>query len=143
MGRVKKTRNYHRLRLHDDVIRFLLKVRFMPNGCVEWTAAYKQYKNGARYGSFWFEGKLQAAHRVFHKLFRGALADDLELDHLCRNTICVLHTEPVTKQENIRRAMRDLCPQGHPKSGDNLIVEKNSRRCRICHYARNRARRRK
>lgn len=35
------------------------------------------------------------------------------------------------------------CPNGHPYSGDNLIVEDGKRKCRSCVYARNAARRKK
>lgn len=50
------------------------------------------------------------AHRVAYELYVGPIPDGLEIDHLCRNRACVnpAHLEPVTRAENIRRAMLRL-----------------------------------
>lgn len=50
------------------------------------------------------------AHRVAYELERGPIPDGLELDHLCRNSVCVnpAHLEPVTHQENVRRMWEAL-----------------------------------
>lgn len=39
---------------------------------------------------------------------------------------------------NDHNARKTHCPQGHPYSGRNLIVYRNTRRCRTCVYARTR-----
>lgn len=46
------------------------------------------------------------AHRLSYQLLVGPIPDGLTLDHLCRNTSCVNpeHLEPVTLEENVRRA---------------------------------------
>jgi hypothetical protein len=83
------------------------------------------------------------AHRFSYELLIGSIPEGLELDHLCRNPRCVnpAHLEPVTHSENIQRgesisvlnARKTHCPQGHPYSGENLVVRKGGyRNCRAC-----------
>ncbi|MFF4531456.1 HNH endonuclease signature motif containing protein [Streptomyces sp. NPDC001407] len=47
------------------------------------------------------------AHRTAYSLMVGEVPDGLQIDHLCRNALCVnpAHLEPVTPSENIRRAV--------------------------------------
>lgn len=47
------------------------------------------------------------AHRAVYRVLIGPIPDGLTLDHLCRNKLCVnpAHLEPVTMQENRRRAV--------------------------------------
>ena len=46
------------------------------------------------------------AHRVVYEAMVGPIPEALTIDHLCQNTGCVnpAHMEPVTVEENIRRA---------------------------------------
>jgi hypothetical protein len=87
------------------------------------------------------DGRL--AHRVSYETHRGPIPEGLTIDHLCRIRACVNpgHLEAVTMAENVRRgesfaalnARKTHCPQGHPLSGPNLMVERNgARRCRAC-----------
>lgn len=48
------------------------------------------------------------AHRVSYETFRGDIPDGHEIDHKCRNTLCInpAHLEPVTPAENIARRDR-------------------------------------
>jgi len=60
------------------------------------------------YGRFWDASA--RCNRLAHRValgFRQALSDEMQVDHLCRNRICVRpdHLEEVTQQENIRRAL--------------------------------------
>jgi hypothetical protein len=92
--------------------------------------------------------KYRPAHRVAYEMLVGPIPEGLDLDHLCRNRVCVnpAHLEPVTNHENILRgtgptainARKTHCKRGHPLNGDNLVALRNSneRKCRICHRAR-------
>ena len=119
--------------------RFETKYTPEPNsGCWIWDAAIDR----KGYGRFQLNGRNAKASRVSYEMFVGPIPDGLTLDHLCRVRCCVnpLHLEPVTNRENIRRgntgqhnAVKTHCPQGHPYSGDNLVVHKNGwRKCRAC-----------
>lgn len=139
------------------VERFAEKIALTDSGCIEWIAFVS---NG--YGRF-FAGRTRlgengvvSAHRWSYEYHRGPVPDGLELDHLCRNRACVNpdHLEPVTHSENTLRGMapsalaakKAHCPEGHPYSGDNLLVDnEGKRRCRSCTRQRNReaARRRR
>jgi hypothetical protein len=122
-----------------------------------------------------------SAHRLVYESLIGPVPEGLQLDHVChtRSTACVggvacphrrcvnpHHLEPVTTQENTRRAIErpgstfnkhgkggpgrkpsDFCHKGHPMTPDNLLWEKRSsasdkkrRRCKECARAYQRAR---
>lgn len=114
--------------------------------CWEWLGT----KTSAGYGNCYIpEGQTTGvAHRVAYALLIGVPADDMQLDHLCRNRACVNpdHLEPVTAQENVLRsasppsqfAKRDRCAEGHP-----FVIRKyNGKRfCRECSLNRQRERR--
>lgn len=72
-------------------------------GCWEWQGL----KNAKGYGELFVEKKHLKAHRVAYELLVGPIPEGLTIDHLCRNTGCVNpeHLEPVTNQENRRRAV--------------------------------------
>ncbi len=91
---------------------------------------------------------LRFAHRVAHSLAIGPIPKGMEIDHLCRVTLCVnpSHLEAVTHRENVRRGkngvLRHLraphvpathCRNGHERTPEN--VDRN-RACRICARAR-------
>ena len=124
--------------------RFYQKVHPEPNtGCWIWGGglAYLDY------GTFFYEGRLQPAHRVSYMLERGTIPEGLHVDHLCRNHWCVNpdHLEPVTRSENsirgigpaitkARHEAKTHCVKGHERSGDNLriYVSPSGRTYRIC-----------
>lgn len=69
-------------------------------GCWIWQLVVQ---NG--YGLTYSKGKHGKAHRRIYELLVGPVPDDMHLDHLCRNTLCVnpAHMEIVTPAENVRR----------------------------------------
>lgn len=146
---LKRTGNWptHQLRDTDPVARFWAKVdkagptcehRPELGPCWLWTAATD---GDGRYGSFYWEGRLERAHRVSWLIAGNVLPDGLVLDHLCRTTLCVNpgHLEVVTQTENVMRgdcptsvnAKLTHCRNGHPLSGDNLRLELGGRARRM------------
>lgn len=96
-----------------------------------------------RYGATSYRGKSVEAHRMVYTMFRGDIPMGLTLDHLCRNRKCVNpeHLEPVTIQENIRRAVKfiqrsNYCRNGHKLTAGNTFVlirgSHQYRRCKAC-----------
>ena len=69
---------------------------------------YIDHKHGYGIVTVWPNPKLQLAHRVFYKLYRGHLPDDKPLDHLCRVRCCVnpQHLEIVTTAINTQRGIQ-------------------------------------
>lgn len=134
----------------DQLPAFERFVRFLcedpERGCWLWTGGRKSQMG---YGEFClYHGKVVSAHRWAYEHFRESIPAGFDLDHLCRNPICVhpWHLEVVTRQENLLRGRNHLrdkthCPHGHPYSGDNLIIRKSDagRLCRACRKAQQKA----
>lgn len=92
--------------------RFRSKVRDEPcacgdcDGCLRWKAG----KIGQGYGSFYVNGKRVLAHRFAYELEVGPIPEFHQVDHVrergCRHRDCVKkeHLEPVSLEENLRRA---------------------------------------
>jgi len=109
-------------------------------GCWLWTAN----RCGKGYAMFSAGGTMRRCHRWAYEHFVGPIPEGLEIDHLCRVRHCVnpSHLEPVTHEENLRRAAVVIthCPQGHPYDEANTCVWPSgiTRRCITCHKARGR-----
>ena len=121
----------------DD--RFWSKVEKLDS-CWFWLAA--QTPEG--YGLFWLAGKYRGAHRVAYELSVGPIPEDHELDHLCRNPLCVNpdHLEPVLPRENQWRGHgtfaaihgpKTHCIHGHPFDEENTYRRPTGgRACKTC-----------
>lgn len=105
--------------------------------CWTWTGK----KSEAEYGYF----RDVAAHRIVFELLSGPFADDLDLDHLCRNHSCVnpAHLEPVPHIENCRRGIagavtrarmlaKETCARNHKWTPENTKRTARQRKCRQC-----------
>lgn len=125
------------------VERMLYHTNRTAGGCWEWTAARQAptRTGSGGYGFVRIDKTNRMAHRVMYELLVEPIPDGLQLDHLCRNRLCVnpAHLEPVTPLENTQRGMRSRgtphkthCPQGHPYAGDNLYVYQGRRHCVAC-----------
>ena len=82
--------------------RFVEKCRFNAlTGCVEWTGAKTRGRGHHDwYGSFWFERESWLAHRWAAYHIHGLPIDDLQVDHVCGNTLCVQHLQSITPTLN-------------------------------------------
>jgi hypothetical protein len=79
------------------------------------------------------------AYRVMYELTRGKIPDEMTIDHLCRNKLCVNpdHLEVVTRAENVRRGQnwqlnKTHCPRGHPYDAVRKAHGGLNRYCTIC-----------
>ncbi|WP_411194457.1 HNH endonuclease signature motif containing protein [Rhodococcus erythropolis] len=128
--------------LRPALERFVEKTAPADNGCIVWTAGIASQ---AGYGYF-YAGRTSReqtgrvyAHRWAYEHYVGTIPEGMEIDHLCRNRLCVnpKHLEAVTRDENYRRSLgnhrKSQCPAGHPYAGVNLYVTPSGgRQCRTC-----------
>lgn len=109
--------------------------------CWHWLGAVS--KNG--YSKSFMDYKTTTGHRVFYTYYKGVVPEGLQIDHLCRNKLCVNpeHLEAVTSRENIIRgtgfaaknSKKKKCLRRHLLSGDNLYITPDGRRqCKKCRY---------
>jgi hypothetical protein len=121
-----------------DIDLFHTKYRAVK-GCWVWEGS--KYNNG--YGKFGRRGYM--AHRISYELSKGKVPDNMFLDHLCRNRLCVkpAHLEPVSLVENVMRgesifaknARKTHCKHGHEFTAENTYVPRqfpNKRYCKAC-----------
>jgi hypothetical protein len=108
-------------------------------GCWVW-----QDNDRSGYGFLSVNKQKQMAHRVSYELHVGPIPEGLQIDHLCRNKMCVNpdHLEAVTQQENILRS-NNLAAQWARRTvchicGGPFHIWKGRRVCRHCQLERNR-----
>lgn len=82
--------------------RFWAKVT-RTDGCWHWNGAKNSPKG---YGRFDANGVRYVAHRYAYERTVGPIPDGLQLDHLCKNRMCVnpAHVEAITEREHGRRS---------------------------------------
>jgi hypothetical protein len=104
------------------------------DGCWSWMGR----KDREGYGRFDAGGQNKLAHRFAYEAMIGEIPRDLTIDHLCRNRECVnpTHMEPVTSEENVRRAAsnpgRTHCINGHERTPENRYRRPGLSYCKPC-----------
>lgn len=103
------------------------------------------------YGLFWIRNSHYRAHRVSYVLHRGAIPDDMVIDHLCRIHECVNpdHLRPLTATENTLigispsaiASRQTHCVNGHEFNAENTDESRGYRSCIPCRNTRARVRR--
>lgn len=81
-------------------------------GCWNWTGAIN--KDG--YGQIGLGDEIVGAHRASWRMFVGEVPEGMELDHICRNRVCVNydHLRVVThKEQCANRGPKQVCRHGH------------------------------
>jgi hypothetical protein len=75
-------------------------------GCWIWLRAVRDGTGG--YGAAYRNGRRVSAHAMYYEDARGPVPNGCELDHLCRNTLCVNpdHLEPVPHAVNVQRGAK-------------------------------------
>lgn len=118
--------------------RFHARYVVTDNGCWQWTA--KLMSHG--YAEISWNGQRWTAHRVSYLLHKGDIPEGCEIDHLCGNRACVNpdHLEAVPHRVNSARGnlkrRKTHCKNGHPLSGENLLITAQGRWCRACNNRR-------
>jgi hypothetical protein len=95
--------------------------------------------NGRGYGNFHHGGRTVRAHRFSFELFRHDISDELVIDHLCQNKICVNpdHLDAVAQQVNVARyyaskSPKPICVNGHAMTLGDTYLHSNRRHCKEC-----------
>lgn len=113
------------------------------DNCWNWTASTNGKRN---YGTMFYEGRSQLAHRISYKLYKGEIPAGLTIDHLCNNTLCVNpdHLALATQKDNNLRGnsataknkRKTHCARGHALNGANVrMIERKDgvrRKCKEC-----------
>lgn len=131
-------------KVDDPVQHILSRTKVNERGC--WEGQGFLTPEGYGQGTLAVLGGRYLAHRALYQLLVGPVADNLVMDHLCRNPRCCnpKHLEPVPQAVNMERGYveprkvdaarsKTHCRNGHPYTTESTGKHSNgSRRCRTC-----------
>jgi hypothetical protein len=116
-------------------------VPITESGCLVWLGRSSE-RHGLSYGYFRSHRKTALVHRAAYESEYGPIPHGLEIDHLCRVTLCVNpdHLEAVTHQDNCLRgngvsginARKTHCIRGHRYTKDTIALGNYGKYCRTC-----------
>lgn len=94
-----------------DIARFWAKVD-KSGDCWNWTGGKRSGRGGKKYGCIYLIDTVVCAHRVSYALAHGECPENLQIDHKCRNTLCVNpdHLQAVdqsTNRENLEGSYKN------------------------------------
>ncbi len=117
--------------IRDLLLFYTNKKDHLP--CWLWTGSIQN--NG--YGKVTVNYKTRLIHRYAYEELKGSIPEGYEIDHLCRNKLCINpeHLEAVPGKVNRKRQgeAKTHCVEGHELFGDNLYVTPDGRRnCKAC-----------
>jgi hypothetical protein len=106
------------------------------DACWLWTGG----KSHDGYGSLnRTNGPKVRAHRASYEMFVGPIPEEMTVDHICFNTLCVNpeHLQLLSSADNARRQrlrLLGLCSNGHKMTPENTYVRPGTdvRRCKTC-----------
>lgn len=141
---------YHASRLESMEARFWSRVA-KTETCWIWQGAVGTRGYGFLAGLYKGQYKTFLVHRYAYILHVGSIADDLTIDHLCRNRRCVnpAHLEVVSRWENVRRgetitgnnSRKTHCKHGHAfDEANTYVASSGGRHCKLCLARRDRER---
>src|SRR3989304_8337349 len=127
--------------LYRQWVDFISKSSSNSSGCLEWNGP----KTDNGYGFFNINGGRIRSHRFSYEVNKDKIPEGFQLDHLCRNRLCVnpYHLQAVSSKTNTLRGfglsainkMKTHCKRGHELKEPNLKEWdklKGKRRCLIC-----------
>lgn len=116
--------------LEDNIKDKIIK----DNDCWIWTGCQDH-----GYGKLRRKGKTYRVHRYVYSKLVGEIPEGLEIDHLCRTTLCCnpAHLEPVTPSVNQLRGINGVrsfkCDNGHIFNEETTYIKTGGKRqCLIC-----------
>ena len=92
-------------------------------GCWLWTGPDSGTGRGGGYPRMSLDGQTVAVHRVIYTEFYGYIPSKKQIDHVCRNRMCVNpeHLEMVTHKENQKRRAKAKADQWTPEEIDEMM----------------------